>query len=113
MKNVKTTSLKLNKFFRKCSNYENKVSFLVSPISSTAISMNRFEQLFLTALEENLSKPEELAKFVWGKLKLQGEKIVSDGKVMQSDEDNINHLVGLATKFLSSKLTELTRLEMN
>ena len=111
-KRVKSTSLKLNKFFKKCSSYENKVSFLVSPISSTAISVNRFEQLFLSALEENLSKPEELAKFVWERLKLQGEKIVSNGKVMQSDEDNIKYLVDLATKFLSSKLPELNRLKV-
>jgi len=111
--NVKATSVKLNKFFKNCASYENKVNFLVSPISSTAISVNRFEQLFLSALEENLSKPEELSMFVWEKLKLQGEKIVSNGKVIQSDEDNIKHLSDLATKFLNSKLPELTRLEVH
>ena len=68
--------------------------------------------MFLSALEENLSKPEELTKFVWEKLKLQGEKIVSDGKVMQSDEDNMKYLIDLAEKFLSSKLPELNRLEV-
>ena len=56
--------------------------------------------------------PHAVASQVWNKLKSQNEKIVSDGKVLSSDQDNINFLENQASKFLEDKLPILEKLQI-
>ena len=103
---------KLNDFFISCSEFEQKVNYLVSPVSSTAIPVSRFEQLFIRAHANKIMEPIKMATFAWTKLKSQNEKIIVDGEVLETDKANLSHLESLAAKFIKSMLPELIRLKI-
>ena len=111
-KKYNETTQKLNDFFISCSEFEQKVNYLVSPVSSTAIPISRFEQLFIRAHANKITEPMKMASFAWNKLKPQNEKIIVDGEVLETDEANLSHLKSLAAKFIERMLPELIRLKI-
>jgi hypothetical protein len=102
----------LNKFIIDRSVYERKIGFLISPITSTGIPVTRFNQLFLRVCNGTKRDPKNLAETVWQMLRLQGEKIISDGKVLETDRENLQYLTNLANEFVDNLLPELIRLKI-
>ena len=109
---IKVKTQKLNNFFMDRAEFDQNINVLVSPVTSAAVAVNRFEQFFIKGYEEKYTKSIDLAQFVWRKLKAQGQKIVSNDKVLQSEEDNLKYLTILADGFIENKLPELIRLKI-
>jgi SAM-dependent methyltransferase len=65
------------------------IAYLASPVIGGAIDMDRFGQLFLLAARE---KAPDHARFVWDLLKIQGQKLLKDGKVLETEEENLAEL---------------------
>lgn len=65
------------------------LAYLASPITGGAIEMDRFGQLFLFAARE---KAPDRARFVWDFLKTQGQKIVKNGKTLETEDENLGGL---------------------
>ena len=86
------------------------MKYLVSPVTSTAIPVARFEQLFLEGSSQGLATADELAEFVWAILEQQGQRLIREGKTVDSAEDNLKELALLADKFLAKKLPILQKL---
>lgn len=106
----KTNSL--NSFIIQQSGYESKVGFLISPVTSTGITVSRFNQLFVGACKGKTAEPKSLAEAVWKRLKSQGEKIITNGKVLDTEAENLEHLTTLASDFIDNLLPELKRLKI-
>ena len=70
---------------------------LASPVIGGAIGMDRIGQLFLLAARE---KAPDRARFVWDFLKIQGQKIVKDGKMLDTEEENVAELKERARLFV-------------
>ena len=83
------------------------ISYLASPIIGGGLSVSRFEQLFLLALDQKVTQTEELADLVWKNLSKRGQKIVKDGKTLESPEENLEELQRLAKNFLENRLEVL------
>ena len=67
--------------------------------------MDRTHQLFLQAIENGAQEhPQILAEDVWRIFKEQGQKIVKDGGILDSDEENLAELVAIAKDFISLHL---------
>ncbi len=81
-----------------------EIKFLASPVTGGGIRVSRFHQLFLLAYQSGKARPEEWANFVWEILSSQGQKIVIDGKTIDSIEDNIKELVLQANIFNEKKI---------
>lgn len=109
---IKVKTQKLNNFFMDRAEFDQNISVLVSPVTSVAVAVNRFEQFFIKGHKEKYTNGVDLAQFVWSKLKAQGQKIVSNDKVLQSQEDNLKYLTSLAEDFIENKLPELIRLKI-
>jgi hypothetical protein len=62
------------------------LSFLASPICASGISVSRFQQLFLLAGQNGRTLPKDQAQFVWNLLAAQGQRIIKDGKTLESAE---------------------------
>jgi hypothetical protein len=77
----------------------NDISFLASPVTGGGISVGRFEQLFLLALGQGKKQPAEWAQFVWGILQAQGQKLVKEGRTLETEEENLAELNEQARKF--------------
>lgn len=76
------------------------VSYLASPVIGAGVQVNRFEQMFLLCRARGRAQPAEWIADTWAVLKSLSQKIVQDGKKMESDQDNMQALSVYADKFV-------------
>jgi SAM-dependent methyltransferase len=89
---AKKTSKALNTHLMTKARSSNDITFLASPVTGGGITVSRFEQLFLLALTQGKKQPGEWAQFVWTILQAQGQKLVKEGKTLETDEQNLAEL---------------------
>ena len=89
-----------------------ELSYLASPVTGGGIVVPRFHQLFVLARSQGHKQTEEWAKFVWGILAMQGQRLVKEGKAMELDEENVQELVKQADEFETKYLPILKALEI-
>ncbi|MES2978124.1 MAG: class I SAM-dependent methyltransferase [Pseudomonadota bacterium] len=85
------------------------ISYLASPLTGGAISVGRFQQLFLLALHNGKAAPADWAKEVWAVLSAQGQRIVKDGVALEG-EANTAELDRQAQQFAKRQLPLLRAL---
>jgi hypothetical protein len=106
---AKRTSL-LNLAIMRRARDSTDIAYLASPSIGGAIDMDRIGQLFLLAGRE---KAPDHARFVWDVLKIQGQKIVKDGKVLDTEEENLAGLAERAKLFAEKTAPVLAKLGIN
>ena len=88
------------------------INFLASPVIGAGVAVGRIEQLFLIALGQGKSTAADLAGHVWNTLAMQGQRILKDGKALETVDENVAHITGLAQTFLDKRLGILKALEI-
>ena len=93
------------------------VSYLASPVSGGGVMLGRMHQLFVLAMQEGktpVAAPDigVLAEFAWAALLAQGQRMLRDGKPMESPQDNIAELHKQATEFVAKRLPTLRHLQL-
>lgn len=78
--------------------------FLASPVTGGGVEFDRFEQLFLLALSEGKTDPNQWADMVWGILSAQGQRVRHEGRMLESDAENLAVLQVRATNFAARRL---------
>lgn len=86
------------------------INYLASPVTGGGINVPRFSQLFLLAKSQGKAQPAEWAAFVWDILAAQGQRLVKEGKTLESVEDNMAELTTQATTFAEQRLPVLQAL---
>ena len=109
---AKQTSSKLNKALMEKSRFSAEISFLASPLTGGGIVVNRFQQLFLLSMSQGKPQPEDWAKEVWSVLSSQNQRLLKEGKTLDSAEDNLNELTRQAKEFADKRLPILKALEV-
>lgn len=66
--------------------------------------MTRFQQLFLLSKSRGKKHPVEWAQFVWQLLGAQGQKIIKDGKTLETADENLTELMEQANTFAEKQL---------
>jgi len=66
--------------------------------------VNRFQQLFLLALSQGKNKPAEWANFTWQLLGAQGQRILKEGKALETREEDLAELTSQAMEFAEKVL---------
>jgi hypothetical protein len=61
-----------------------ELTFLASPVTGGGIAVPRFFQLFLLARSQGRKTPDELAQFAWDLLNAQGQRMLKDGKPLET-----------------------------
>ena len=90
---------RLNAHLLQAARSKGDVAFLASPVTACGVHLSRFQQLFLLALGEGRRAPSEWASFAWHFLDLQGERILKDGKPLETAEQHLEELTKEATAF--------------
>ena len=85
---------------------------LASPVTGGGVMVNRFQQLFLLALSQGKKLPAEWAAFTWQILAAQGQKIVKEGKALETPEENLAELNLQATAFATKQLPIMKALQV-
>jgi len=88
----------------------NDISYLASPVTGGGINVNRFQQLFLLALSQGKKQAAEWAQFVWQILAAQGQRLVQEGKTLETPEENLAELTTQAQAFAEKQLPILKAL---
>lgn len=107
---AKKSSEKLNAFILNLSKSSSEITYLASPLTAGGISVNRVEQLFMLAILQNKKKTNEWAESAWKILAEQNQRVLKDGKPMESAEENLNELNRLALEFSAKRLPILKQL---
>lgn len=109
---AKQTSSKLNKALMEKARFNAEISFLASPVTGGGIVVNRFQQLFLLSMSQGKQLPEDWANDVWAVLSSQNQRLVKEGKTLESVEDNVQELRNQAIEFANKRLPILKMLEI-
>lgn len=73
------------------------INYLVSPITGGGFGVSHLCQSYIAAMQQGRTTPRDLAMYVWeGNA---GERLIKNGKPIESDDDNIAELVLLADQF--------------
>jgi len=107
---VKRQTDKLNAHLCINSRGTTDIGYLASPVTGGGIPVARFPQLFLLARSQGKSQPADWAAFAWSVLVAQGQKILKEGKPLETAEENLAVLTVEATSFAEKKLPVLKAL---
>ena len=104
VKQVKKSCERLNAHICERSKFEDSINFLASPLTGMGVGVNRFQQIFLSQYKNGDKSADKIADSAWKILSRQGQKLVSNGKILESPEENLAHMKTLAEAFLDKQL---------
>lgn len=107
---AKKTSDKLNAHLMHKARSSNDIAYLASPVTGGGINVGRFQQLFLLARSQGHKQPADWAQFTWNLLVAQGQRIVKEGKQLETPEENLAELTQQASAFADKQLPVLKAL---
>ena len=90
----------------------NELNYLASPVTGGGVVVARFHQLFLLARQNDHKQPQDWASFVWNLLAMQNQRLLKDGKTLETLEDNLAELNRQATEFAEKRLPILKALQI-
>ena len=103
---------KLNAHLCQKARGSNDISYLASPVTGGGFAVNRFQQLFLTSIGQGKKQPAEWAQHAWHILAAQGQKLVKEGKALETAEENLAELTAQAATFAEKQLPILKALQI-
>lgn len=109
-KQVKARCQALNRHLCERAQWGNDIETLASALTGGGVAVNRFEQLFLLALQQGKKQPAAWAQSVWQVLQAQGQSIVKEGQALATPEENLAELTAQANAFADKRLPILKAL---
>jgi len=106
----KTISNKLNKALIEKARFNLELSTLASPVTGGGHTVNRIHQLFMLAMSQGKKQPQEWAQSAWAVLDSQNQRLLKDGKAIESAEENLTTLNQQAQEFSEKRLPILQKL---
>lgn len=88
------------------------IAFLASPVTGGGVVVDRIQQLFLAAISQGGKQPADWAAQVWQTLSVQGQKLVKEGKPLETAEENMAELTAQARTFADRRLPLLRALQI-
>ncbi|MDF1621972.1 MAG: class I SAM-dependent methyltransferase [Pseudohongiella nitratireducens] len=102
----------LNRYLCKKAQTSNQITTLASPVTGGGLPVIHIEQLFIEAINSGDSQPAQWAAHAWQHFAIQGQRIVKDGKPLQSEEENLAELTERAKRFEQKRLPMLKALKV-
>lgn len=90
----------------------NELNYLASPLTGGGVTVPRFQQLFLLAKQQGHKQPQDWAGYVWSVLAMQNQRLLKDGKTLETPEDNLAELTRQAIEFAEKRLPILKALQV-
>jgi SAM-dependent methyltransferase len=114
VESVRSATAAINRHLMMKSRVSNDLNYLASPVTGGGITVPRFSQLFLLALSEggfaNGGQPADWAAYAWNILSSQGQRLVKEGKALETAEENLAEITAQAQTFAERQLPLLQAL---
>ncbi|MEX0739203.1 MAG: class I SAM-dependent methyltransferase [Pseudohongiella sp.] len=107
---AKKQTEKLNAKLCMRSRGSNDIDYLASPVTGGGIQVSRFQQLFLLSIGHGHKQPSDWAATAWQILNIQGQRLVKEGKTLETPEENLAELNDQAEQFARKKLPSMKAL---
>ncbi len=107
---VKARTDALNAHLCNLARFGDEIGYLVSPLTGGGIPVPRIHQLFLLAMAEGRRSRAEWAKYAWEAFAAQGQRLIKDGRTLESAEDNLAELAAQAEDFEAVRVPVLRAL---
>lgn len=89
-----------------------ELNYLASPVTGGGYAVNRFQQLFLVSLAQGKKQSVDWAQYAWQVLAAQGQKLLKEGKTLETAEENLAELTAQAQAFADKTLPILKALQI-
>jgi hypothetical protein len=109
---VKKQAERLNRHLMMKARASGEIAVLASPFTGGGVNVARFPQLFLLAREQGKKDPKDWAQFVWSILASQGQRMLKDGKALETEAEHLAHLTEMAEEFSAKQLPILKALKV-
>ncbi len=109
---VKAHTEKLNLHLMNKARASNEISYLVSPVTSSGVILDRMQQLFLLSIKKGGKDVSEWVQFAWETLENQAHKLSKEGKPVETKEEAIALLSAEANNFAEKRLPLLKALQV-
>ena len=86
------------------------IGHLACPLTGGAIGASRITQLFLLAMSRGEDGAERMAASAWQLLSAQGQRILKQGKPLETEAENVSELTAQAESFIAKQLPILKAL---
>lgn len=103
---------KLNAYLCQKARGSNDIGYLASPVTGGGYPVGRFQQLFILSITQGKKHPAEWAQFAWQTIGAQGQKLVKEGKTLDTAEENLAELTAQAQTFAEKQLPILKALQI-
>lgn len=87
--------------------WSNELTTLASPVTGGGVPLDRFQQMFIVALQEKQADPPA---HVWSLIEAQGQKLLKEGATIETPEDNVAELRARYAVFTTKSLPVLHQL---
>lgn len=103
---------RLNRHLMRAARGASDIAYLASPVTGGGIPVGRFHQLFLLARANGETSPEQWVRSAWRDLAAQNQRLLKDGKPLQSEQENIAELTHQAGELVEKRLAILQSLQV-
>lgn len=103
MSAARKTTDAINRHLLQRARSSDTTSYLASPLTAGGVLVARVMQLFILARQQGAKQPQDYAAFVWQVLSAMNQRMLKDGKALETPEQNLAKLVTDATDFLSKE----------
>ena len=107
---ARKTSVNLNRHLMTMARGSAAINYLASPLTGGGVPVDRLQQLFLLALSGGAKAPTDWAKAAWGLLSSQGQRVMKDGKALETEAENLAEIEARAKDFEQKRLPLLKTL---
>jgi SAM-dependent methyltransferase len=107
---ARPTCTRLNLELMQAAKFGKELHSLASPVTGGGLEVPRFQQMFLLSVAQGKTQPDDWAQDAWTALAAQNQKVLKDGKVLESAEENLTELRRVAREFATSRLPILKAL---
>lgn len=109
---IKDVVIRANEAVRARAEGSQDIQFLGSPLTGGGVSVSRFQQLFMSAEAAGHTNAQALAHYVWVILKGLNQRIIKEGKALETEADNLAELERQAADFLGKQRAILKALQV-
>jgi len=109
---AKKTTEKLNSYLKNKARGSAEANYLASPVLGGGFSLNRFQQLFMLAIESGMKQPDAWADYACQLLTALGQKIIKEGKTLETPAENLAEMQAQAKLFAEKGLPLVKSLQL-
>jgi methyltransferase-like protein len=110
--NCKEKTIKFNQHILDGTEGNDDINFIVSPVTGSGVHVNRFERLFIKYIKLGINDPNEWSKKAWALLSSYNQRLLKDGKTLESDEENLTEILRQANEFLAKRVPIMEALQI-